>query len=152
MSVRRLTAFSLALAACSLAAAPAFAGSFDDAAATAAWVARADSFTHAMADYDANGDYKSNLSSACSGVTGDMMKYGQHEPMWAQTSFSEFCSSVNVMGRNGLNKVSCKSFKRALGDIKAESGKDPDEVVRAAQGWQAALSGMIDAAKAQHQC
>ncbi len=149
MSLRRMASIAAALA---LAASPALAGSFDDDAANAAWVARADGFSRALQGQVNIGDIKSDLGDACHGVTGDLVKYGQHLPMWAQTSFSEFCSGVNVMDRDGLNRISCKSFKRALGDIKADPAKDPAEVVRAATEWQAALAGAIQASKDNHRC
>lgn len=149
MFFRRIAVAALSLA---LAASPALAGSFDDDAAIAAWVARADGFSRALQGKVNIGDIKSDLGDACHGVTGEMVKYGQHMPMWAQTSFSEFCSGVNVMDRDGLNRISCRSFKRALGDIKADPAKDPAEVVRAATEWQAALAGAIQASKNVHRC
>lgn len=149
MTARRLI---LAVLSLSLAASTAVAGSFDDDAGNAAWAARADNFTKVLTGEVRNGDLKSDLGAACSGVTGDMSKFGSHRPMWAAQAFSEFCSGVNVMGRNGLNRYSCRSFKQALGDIKADPAKDPADIVRAADAWKSALSGTIASAKDQHDC
>lgn len=124
-----------------VAAAPAMAADFNDESAHA-WSQRTYGFVTALTGASSTSDAKDRLHAACKGVTGDLMKYGPHMPMWAQTAHSEFCSGTNIIGMNA--RAACKEYKRARKDFaKVDPGKDPQEVQAAAKAMTDILDTMI---------
>lgn len=149
MSIRRYLISGLCVA---LAVAPAVAsaGDFNDEAA-AAWVARTNAITHVEQLMEQGLDGKHEFGVACQGLTGDLVKYGQNTPMWAQQAHSTFCSGVNIMSLSAPR--ACKVFKQSRTQLtKADAAKDPADVVKAAQDMHDLLDVMIHGKKDHDQC
>ena len=148
----RLTA--AAVVALTVATQPAFAmGGFTDESA-AIWTQRVDNIVRIATSDDLTADNMGpRLKSACKGVTGEIMKVGNHIPTWAQQGELQFCNAVDGLVNPLYRKSMCKAFKGSISALKkADLRKDPEPVVRSAAKLQIVAEQMLEAMKENRAC
>ncbi|RYY22627.1 MAG: hypothetical protein EOP62_22710 [Sphingomonadales bacterium] len=97
------------IAAASLVATPAFAG--DRTAGWAKWVERAERIEAAIDSGE--GRFKTEIKSACSGVTGTLISQGFQFPYWAQ-GLIQVCTVLKDNWIYKSSKAQCKDVKHVI--------------------------------------